>query len=268
MRLRVDRVAETKNSTLGNFFINNIRQCYTLEDDYDEIKVPGETRIPAGTYTVELRHGGGFYERYSEKFGEDHPVLWIKNVPGYEYILIHIGNYYKDTAGCILVGKPYGTDKDGDYYLIDSTKAYKRIYYPIRTALAIGEEVTIEIADTVVIKPRKRTLPVGEQEFVEEVPPKKGIPWYKFYKKNGFKRIASFTAGIGGFILTMNPETAFIGKIVTYAAGSGLVVGVGDALKKNREKDGETYVDNNKFLRIIADIIIRLLKQFLNKKGK
>ena len=66
----------------------------------------------------------------------------------------------------------------------------------------------------------------------------------------------------------MFPETALIGKIVTYAAGSGFLVGVGDALKKNREKDSETYVDKNKYLRIIADIIIRLLQQFLKKKGK
>lgn len=94
------------------------------------------------------------------------------------------------------------------------------------------------------------------------------LPKLPIWKKNGFKRVFSFIAGIAGFALTLFPETAVIGKIITYAAGSGFVVGLGDALKKNREKDSETFVDNNKVLRFIADLLIKIIKQYLKKKEK
>ena len=69
-------------------------------------------------------------------------------------------------------------------------------------------------------------------------------------------------------IYNVLPDTAIIGEIVMYAGGSLGIIGVGDALKKNREKDGTTYVDKKKYLRIIADILIKLIKQYFKKKGK
>ncbi len=261
MKLKLDRINETKNATLGNFFINDVRQCYTLENDSDPIKVIGETRIPAGTYPVELRNIGVFYKLYSEKFGEDHPMLWLRNVPSYQFVLIHIGNYHENTAGCILVGEDSYVGVDNDYCLIDSTIAYKKIYYPIRKALEKGEEVTIEIGDTVSYKEPEIPIPEKKREATE-------LPKLPIWKKNGFKRIFSFITGIAGLALTLFPETAVIGKIITYAAGTGFIAGVGDSLKKNREKDGSTYVDKNKVLRFFADLIIKLIKQYVKKKGK
>ena len=260
MKIRVDRINETKNSTLGNFFINDVRQCYTLEDDGDKIKVPGETRIPAGTYPVELRHEGGFYNKYSKRFKEDHPMLTIRDVPGYEFILIHIGNYHKDTAGCVLVGETFDM-QEGDYLLLKSVKAYKKIYYPIHDAIALGEKVTIEIGDTISNKTPEKTIPY--KKLTETESPKLPI-----WKKNGFKRVIGFAVGLGGLVLKMIPDTAILGEIVMYAGGSLGIIGVGDSLKKNREKDSDTYVDRNKVLRYIAELIIKLIKQYLKKKGK
>ena len=40
--------------------------CETLEDEYREVKVEGETRIPAGTYEIKLRTEGRMNERYCE----------------------------------------------------------------------------------------------------------------------------------------------------------------------------------------------------------
>ena len=261
MKLRVDRVNETKNSTLGNFFINNIRQCYTLEDDYDEIKVPGETRIPAGTYFVELRYEGGFYKRYSEKFGEDHPMLWIRNVPNFTFVLIHILNYHTETDACIGPGNSFGIDRYGDYYLKNSTKAYKKIYYPIRNAIAGGESVTIEIGDTVSIKPKKKTIP---SKIIEKTELPKLLVW----KKNGFKRKLGATVTVIAGILSVIPQTSAIGQGLLVLGGLTTTVGGLDALKKNREKDSSTYVDDNKVLRFIADLIIGLINQYVKKKGK
>lgn len=94
------------------------------------------------------------------------------------------------------------------------------------------------------------------------------IPWYHFYKRNGFKRVTGFVVGLSGLVLKLIPDTAIIGEIVMYVGGSLGIVGVGDALKKNREKDEDTFVDNNKVLRFFADLIIKLIKQYLKKKGK
>ena len=37
------------------------------------------------------------------------PLLWNESVPKERYILIHPGNFPKDTAGCILVGDGYSS---------------------------------------------------------------------------------------------------------------------------------------------------------------
>ena len=37
--------------------------AYTLEDEQRDVKVWGETRIPAGTYKLKLREEGGFHNK-------------------------------------------------------------------------------------------------------------------------------------------------------------------------------------------------------------
>ncbi len=115
--------------------------CFTLEDEFRTHKVSGETRIPAGEYKITLRREGGHHARYAQRFPELHRgMLWIRDVPNFEFILIHIGNTEGDTAGCLLVGMladlrmgTIGASKD----------AYAQIYPPIATAIAREEEVTI-----------------------------------------------------------------------------------------------------------------------------
>ena len=108
MELEVLRISSQKDSTNGILFdvTGGKRKflCYTLEDEYRKDKVKGETRIPAGTYDIILRKVGSFHTKYSEKFKDMHKgMLWVKDVPNFEYILIHIGNTDEDTSGCLLV---------------------------------------------------------------------------------------------------------------------------------------------------------------------
>tara|TARA_R100001530_G_scaffold100439_2_gene69815 strand:+ start:778 stop:1191 length:414 start_codon:yes stop_codon:yes gene_type:complete len=123
--------------------------CYTLEDERRVMKVQGETRVPAGTYNITLRTEGGFNKKYSKRFPGIHKgMLWVRDVPNFEYILIHCGNTDDHSAGCLLVGDSQENNiiiKDG--FIGKSTNAYKRIYRPIAKALERGEEVTITYTD-------------------------------------------------------------------------------------------------------------------------
>ena len=128
---------------MGLLFIDGKFECYTLEDEYRDEKVRGETRIPKGTYTITFRSVGGFDARYKKKFPKMHKgMLWVRNVPNFEYILIHIGNADENTAGCLLVGK---STKAG--FIGESTQAYKQMYPKVANALLKGEDVTITYHD-------------------------------------------------------------------------------------------------------------------------
>jgi len=152
MKLEVLRISSQSDSTNGILFdTTNGRKflAYTLEDEYRETKVKGETRIPAGTYKIKLRKEGGFHGRYTTKYGVIHKgMLHVQDVPGFDYILIHTGNTDEHTDGCLLVGNTQteniGT-KDG--FIGASVDAYKRIYPPIASALENGEDVEINYVD-------------------------------------------------------------------------------------------------------------------------
>ena len=152
MKLEVLRFSSQNESTLGALFnVSNGQRkfmCYTLEDEHRTAKVKGETRIPAGTYPVTLRREGGFHERYRQKFNGIHKgMLWVRNVPNFEFILIHIGNKDDDTAGCLLVGNGSNQNLTEEGSISSSTNAYQRIYPPIASALEGGEDVTITYVD-------------------------------------------------------------------------------------------------------------------------
>ena len=150
MELEVLRFSSQKDSTNGLLFdvTGGKRRflCYTLEDEHREDKVAGETRIPTGTYRITLRKVGGFHSRYLKKYGEMHKgMLWVRDVPGFEYILIHTGNTDEHTAGCLIVGDSQQTNfGDSDGFVGSSGNAYKRIYPPILDALQKEEKVFIE----------------------------------------------------------------------------------------------------------------------------
>tara|TARA_S200002703_G_scaffold74335_1_gene64166 strand:- start:336 stop:818 length:483 start_codon:yes stop_codon:yes gene_type:complete len=152
MRLEVLRFSSQKDSTLGLLFdiTDGDRKfmAYTLEDEHRDVKVMHETRIPAGTYHITLRTVGGFHAKYTKRFGELHKgMLWLRNVPNFEYILIHAGNDDDDTSGCLLVGDTQTENVTSDGFVGSSVNAYKRIYRPIADAIDRGEQVTITYTD-------------------------------------------------------------------------------------------------------------------------
>ena len=153
MKLKVLRFSSQEDSTSGLLFLEGDLGleflCYTLEDERRILKIKGESRVPAGTYKIELRTEGGFHEKYKKKYGGFHKgMLHVTNVPNFEYILIHTGNTDEHTAGCLLVGDSQENNviiKDG--FVGKSVNAYKRIYPNISRAIERGEKVSIEYID-------------------------------------------------------------------------------------------------------------------------
>ena len=147
MKLIVVRINDNRENTLCKLFIDGKFHCYTLEDTWRPFKIKHATRIPAGTYKIDFRTEGKFYDRYSnhrnQKIRELHKgMLWIKDVPNYQYILIHIGNYARDTSGCLLVGKNYSFNGK-ERMITQSTNTYLRLYEVVINAMKRKEDITI-----------------------------------------------------------------------------------------------------------------------------
>jgi hypothetical protein len=143
--LHLHHLADTTDSTLSELRHEGERLCYILEDGARPVKVAGETRIPAGSYEVVPRRQGGFYERYRQRFGHAF-VPWLLNVPGFTWILIHVGNTVRDTRGCLITGTDWHQNHlHDDFWVSKSTEAYHQLYALLAVAFDQGERVFIEI---------------------------------------------------------------------------------------------------------------------------
>lgn len=106
--------------TLGHFVgykgIEKIFECKSLElpDKQNQNSI---SRIPPGWYKAVLR--------WSKKYGWHYH---IQDVEGRLWILIHIGNYFTQIRGCILLGAGFSDiNKDGHLDVYSSGKTLKRL---------------------------------------------------------------------------------------------------------------------------------------------
>jgi len=146
MKLDVIRFQMGADATNGLLFIDGVFECYTLEDEYRDVKVMHETCIPEGEYDIIYRTVGGFHTKYSARYGSAHKgMLWLQDVPGFTYILIHSGNTDQHTSGCLIVGETQtDLDRTKDGFIGNSGDAYKKLYKKVSSALDKGEKVTIK----------------------------------------------------------------------------------------------------------------------------
>jgi len=135
MEIKVVRRDFTDESTIGQMYINETFECFTLEDKIRDLKadgsgkVYGKTAIPKGRYEVVVT--------YSNRFKQMMPLLL--GVPFFEGIRIHPGNKSVDTHGCILVGTTKGKDE-----VTSSKVAYNKLFDKLVTA-SKTEKIFIEI---------------------------------------------------------------------------------------------------------------------------
>lgn len=84
MIIQLKRKSKINDCTFGEILINNKFFCYTLEDKIREIKIPGQTAIPAGEYEIIINR--------SVRFKRLMPLLL--NVPNFAGIRMHKRQFY------------------------------------------------------------------------------------------------------------------------------------------------------------------------------
>lgn len=152
MEIKVKRKWKKEAYTIGKMYIDDEYVCDTLEDkdrgltsnmsvaQICGVKVHGETAIPTGRYLVDMK-------TVSPRFGGRAQYQFCKgrlprlcNTPGYQGVLIHIGNTAKDTDGCILVGENKAVGQ-----VLNSTATFRKVYAKMKSADERGEQIYITI---------------------------------------------------------------------------------------------------------------------------
>ncbi|RTK00155.1 hypothetical protein C3H36_03240 [Campylobacter jejuni] len=137
MKIAINRRYTGKTCVIGKFKVfsdddNILFECFSLEEDKEGVERNKDLRIPEGIYDLE-RHTGSIFNISGRKIvagvkvlKDDDFVINVYNeeVPLDRRILIHWGNTYKDTKGCILLG----LTKDNNESIGQSRQACKEFY--------------------------------------------------------------------------------------------------------------------------------------------
>ncbi len=142
MELKLTRKTFTDESTIGDLYIDDVWNCYMLEDkdrnlstdmstdDITKIKVFGKTAIPRGRYQIIIN--------FSNHFQKNLPLLL--NVPCWEGVRIHSGNTAADTEGCLITGSAKSANQ-----VQQSKVAFAHILPQLQLALANNDKIFITI---------------------------------------------------------------------------------------------------------------------------
>ncbi len=131
-----------KESTSGRFFTDDgAVQGYTLEPHAinwaTEKKLRGHTAIPCGKYKISV------YASPRQK----EEVALLANVPHFTMVEIHVGNFPKDTQGCILVGSERTIHQSlGQVHIFWSRKKFTDLMIWIRKRLERKDDVWVIVS--------------------------------------------------------------------------------------------------------------------------
>lgn len=153
MNILVKRIAKRPTYTIGKLYIDGKYFCDTIEDkdrgltqnmplsEIKKKKVQSETAIPSGTYNIAMNVvSPKFSKRAIYKEICNGKVPRLLNVPGYDGVLIHIGNTAAHSAGCILVGQNLQVGK-----VLNSTTTFRKLYSVLKEASNNNQKITITI---------------------------------------------------------------------------------------------------------------------------
>ena len=126
IQLRLFRQFHNDTCVIGRLDYENHYFCETLELPTRAVKILGKTGIPKGEYKIRLK--------ISPRTGMLTP--WLIGVPNFSNIQIHIGNFPRNTDGCILLGYVRG-----DNCVYRSTDAFTELM----KRLVTDDDISIHI---------------------------------------------------------------------------------------------------------------------------
>ena len=152
MQLTLRRTWKKDTYTVGNLYVDGLWFCNTMEDkdrglkktwplsQIQKYKVKDETAIPIGTYAVTMKVQSPKYVGKKQYEKCDAYIPRVLNVPAFDGILIHIGNYAKDSYGCILLGenKVKGA-------VVKSTEWFWKFYDILKAADDAGKDIYLTV---------------------------------------------------------------------------------------------------------------------------
>ena len=156
MELLIDRKWKKQSYTISNLFIDGKWFSNVLEDadrgldnsmSEDMIRIlkkPSITAIPRGTYEITLDVVSPKYSKV--QFYKDvcnGKVPRLKNVKGFDGILIHVADGYRGPdllEGCLGVG--LNNIKGG---LTNGKETFKQLYKILQDGKSRGEKITVKI---------------------------------------------------------------------------------------------------------------------------
>jgi hypothetical protein len=134
--IKVERFLHHPDCEISRVFIDGEYFCFSIEDAERTTKIKGETCIPYGVYPLGTYKSPHFSKEYN------HDMIWVKDVPGFEFILIHWGNTISDTEGCLIIGDKIGVVNQKDAVL-NSRATYLKFYARVINQIKAGGQ-TIE----------------------------------------------------------------------------------------------------------------------------
>lgn len=153
MEVLVYRKYKKPDYTVGRMSIDGTFICNTMEDVDRGLddgmqdwmirnkKIPSVTAIPTGRYKIDMDTVSPKFSKYPFYMEVCQGKLpRIKNVKGFDGIIIHCGVDHSNSSGCILVGMNTKVGK-----LTDSKETFKKIYALMKEAHDNGETIYITI---------------------------------------------------------------------------------------------------------------------------
>lgn len=148
----LQRLEEGANATAGVLYAEDGSRLAATLERAEGANEPMVSRISAGHYQLGLKKLGSskFDGQHTSVFGAAHKgMIEILGVPGREAILFHMGNWYYQSEGCVLLG--LRTDSDRTGLMIpagESRLGYVPAYAALVAAVQAGD-ASLDVKDIV-----------------------------------------------------------------------------------------------------------------------